>query len=115
MPNTTSTNKTCANISELMNMYSEFLGLSQMFYVASSSTIRTVKKDLRKYARENLSKEERETFNILEPVADHFLEKSFAVYKESLDETRAKHDQVVEYLEEVVLPFFESEAGDSDE
>ena len=115
MSNATSTNKTFDNVSELIQMYGDFLELSQMFYLASSSTIRTVKKDLRKYARENLSKEERETFNILEPVADHFLEKSFAVYKESLDETRAKHDQVVEYLEEVVLPFFEAEAGDSDE
>ena len=113
MSNTTCTNKTFADVSELMNMYSEFLELSQMFYVASSSTIRTVKKDLRKYARENLSEEERETFNVLEPVADHFLAKSFAVYKESLDETRAKHDQVVEYLEEVVLPFFEAKAGDA--
>lgn len=113
MPKTTCTNKSFADVSDLMKMYGEFIEHSQMFYLASSSAIQMLKKKLENYEGENLSEEKREILSVLEPVADYFLAKSFDMYKESLNEIRAKHDQFVEYLEEVVLPFFEAEAGDA--
>ena len=110
MTKTTCTNKTFDNVSELMKMYGEFIEHSQTFYFATSSAIQMLKKKLENCDGENLSEEKREILSVLEPVADYFLAKSFEMYKESLKETRAKHEQVVEYLEEVVLPSFEAEA-----